>query len=180
MAAVVVLLASGVSAAPATAAADRSERARKAADRPNVVVVMADDMRADDLRFMPHVRRLVAARGLTFGNSFSPYPLCCPARASFLTGQYPHNHGVLGNEAPYGFGAFDDRATLATSLQAAGYRTGFVGKYLNDYGTVPSRVTGEPPGTTCRPGGPTGTALCSCRTPVRRRAPTTTSTRSST
>ena len=55
VAAVVVLLASGVSAAPATAAADRSERARKAADRPNVVVVMADDMRADDLRFMPHV-----------------------------------------------------------------------------------------------------------------------------
>ena len=143
VAAVVVLLASGVSAAPATAAADRSERARKAADRPNVVVVMADDMRADDLRFMPHVRRLLAARGLTYENSFSPYPLCCPARASFLTGQYAHNHGVLGNAAPYGFGGFDDSATLATSMQAAGYRTAFVGKYLNDYGLVPSRATGE-------------------------------------
>ena len=72
----------------------------EAAARPNIVVVMADDMRADDLRFMPHVRRLVADAGLTFRNSFSPYPLCCPARASFLTGQYPHNHRLLANEAP--------------------------------------------------------------------------------
>ena len=145
VAALVVLVAlvaqSGVSG-PATAAADRSERAREAAERPNIVVVMADDMRADDLRFMPHVRRLVAARGLTYENTFSPYPLCCPARASFLTGQYAHNHRVLGNAAPYGFGGFDDSATVATSLQEAGYRTAFVGKYLNDYGLVPSRVTG--------------------------------------
>ena len=142
VAALVVLVAlSGVSG-PATAAADRSERARQAAERPNIVVVMADDMRADDLRFMPHVRRLVAARGLTYENTFSPYPLCCPARASFLTGQYAHNHRVLGNAAPYGFGGFDDSATVATSLQEAGYRTAFVGKYLNDYGLVPSRVTG--------------------------------------
>ena len=138
---VVLVALSGVSG-PATAAADRSERAREAAERPNIVVVMADDMRADDLRFMPHVRRLVAARGLTYENTFSPYPLCCPARASFLTGQYAHNHRVLGNAAPYGFGGFDDSATVATSLQEAGYRTAFVGKYLNDYGLVPSRVTG--------------------------------------
>ena len=87
---------------------------------------------------------LVADTGLSFRNSFSPYPLCCPARASFLTGQYPHNHRILSNEEPWGFGAFDDRATIATSLQAAGYRTGFVGKYLNNYGAVPSAVTGEP------------------------------------
>ncbi len=113
-------------------------------EQPNIVVVMADDMRADDLRFMPQVRRLVADTGLSFRNSFSPYPLCCPARASFLTGQYPHNHRILSNEEPWGFGAFDDRATIATSLQAAGYRTGFVGKYLNNYGAVPSAVTGEP------------------------------------
>ena len=145
MATLAVLLATGVSAVsePATAAVDRSERARAAAERPNIVVVMADDMRADDLRFMPHVRRLVAARGLSYENTFSPYPLCCPARASFLTGQYAHNHRVLGNAAPYGFGGFDDSATVATSLQEAGYRTAFVGKYLNDYGLVPSRVTGE-------------------------------------
>ena len=86
---------------PSAASVERQERQQDRA-RPNVVVVMADDMRADDLRFMPHVRRLVAARGLTYANAFSPYPLCCPARASFLTGQYAHNHHVLDNEAPYG------------------------------------------------------------------------------
>jgi N-acetylglucosamine-6-sulfatase len=119
---------------------------------PNIVLVMADDMRADDLRFMPRVRQLIAARGLTFRNSFSPYPLCCPARASLLTGQYPHNHGVLHNREPWGFAAFDDRATLATSLRAAGYRTGFVGKYLNHYGLAPSLVTGAPSLTYVPPG----------------------------
>lgn len=113
------------------------------ATRPNIVVVMADDMRADDLRFMPSLRQLVTDRGLKFRNSFSPYPLCCPARASFLSGQYAHNHKVFGNNAPFGFGSFDDSRTLATALQAAGYRTGFVGKYLNDYGISRSRVTGE-------------------------------------
>jgi arylsulfatase A-like enzyme len=132
--------------APAGAVPDRLDWP-PAPTRPNIVVVMADDMRADDLRFMPHVRRLVAARGLAYENSFSPYPLCCPARASFLTGQYAHNHGVLDNAAPYGFGGFDDSATVATSLRAAGYRTAFVGKYLNDYGLEPSRVTGEPSAT---------------------------------
>ena len=121
--------------------------ATASAERPNVVVVMADDMRADDLRFMPRVRRLLVARGLTYRNSFSPYPLCCPARASFLTGQYAHNHHVLDNESPYGFGSFEDSATLATALHTSGYRTGFVGKYLNNYGVAPSLVTGKPSAT---------------------------------
>ena len=111
--------------------------------RPNIVVVMADDMRADDLRFMPSLRSQVMSRGLKFRNSFSPYPLCCPSRASFLSGQYAHNHEVLNNDAPFGFGSFDDSRTVATALKDAGYRTGFVGKYLNNYGIDRSRVTGE-------------------------------------
>ncbi|QNN52848.1 sulfatase family protein [Nocardioides mesophilus] len=114
------------------------------AKRPNVVVVMADDMRTDDLRFMPSVRRLMGRTGLTFRNSFSPDPLCCPARASFLTGDYSHNHGVLSHAAPWGFQAFDDHATLATALRGGGYRTAFVGKYLNGYGRMRSKVTGGP------------------------------------
>lgn len=113
-------------------------------DRPNVVVVMADDMRVDDLTFAPRLRRLVAERGVTFENSFSPFPLCCPARASFLTGQYAHNHRVFWHDPPYGYGAFDDSRTLATSLSGAGYRTGFVGKYLNRYGAARSKVSGGP------------------------------------
>jgi arylsulfatase A-like enzyme len=113
------------------------------ARKPNIVVVMADDMRFDDLRFAPTVRRL-ASRGVTFHNSFSPFPLCCPARASFLTGQLPHNHHIYWHNHPYGYGAFDDSRTLATSLRRSGYRTGFVGKYLNGYGSHRSLVTGGP------------------------------------
>ena len=113
-------------------------------NRPNVIVVMADDMRVDDLRFAPKIRELIGRRGLTFENSFSPFPLCCPARASLLTGQYAHNHGVFWHHRPYGYGAFDDSQTLATALKRAGYRTGFVGKYLNRYGQHRSKVSGEP------------------------------------
>jgi arylsulfatase A-like enzyme len=112
--------------------------------KPNIIVVMLDDMRSDEMRFAPNARRYVRDRGLDFRNSFSPYPLCCPARASFLLGKYAHNHRVLYHDAPYGFGALDDHLTIAGRLQRAGYRTALVGKYLNRYGEQPSRVTGGP------------------------------------
>jgi len=102
------------------------------------VVIMADDMRSDDLRWMPRTRRLLGDQGVTFANSFSPYPLCCPARASFLSGRYAHNHQVWSHEEPYGFRSFDDASTLPVWLQQAGYQTGFVGKYLNGYGLQPA------------------------------------------
>jgi arylsulfatase A-like enzyme len=110
----------------------------RASSRPNVLVITADDMRADDLRWMPRTRHLLAARGITFRNSFTTNPLCCPARASFLTGRYSHNHRVLSVVSPYGFGAFDDSTTLGTRLRRTGYRTALVGKYLNGYGTMPT------------------------------------------
>ena len=100
-------------------------------------------MRWDDLRWMPNVRRLLQRRGLTFENSFAPYPLCCPSRASFLTGEYAHNHHVYSHEDPFGFASFHDRRTIATVLQKAGYRTALVGKYLNGYGQQPVRRTGR-------------------------------------
>ncbi len=112
--------------------------------RPNVLVIETDDMRWDDLRWMPNVRRLVKRRGLSFENSFAPYPLCCPSRASFLTGRYAHNHEVYSHAEPFGFASFRDRRTLATVLQKAGYRTALVGKYLNGYGEQPLRPSGEP------------------------------------
>lgn len=137
--------------APPDRTADPARRADPAVPglpaRPNLVVVMADDMRADDLLFAPAVRRLVGEQGVRFSNAFAPYPLCCPARATFLTGQHAHRHGVLWHEPPYGYGSFDDSRTLATSVQAAGYRTAFVGKYLNRYGLDRSRVSGEPSDT---------------------------------
>lgn len=119
---------------PTPAVADR---------RHNVVVFMLDDMRWDELRYAPNVVRYVQDRGLDFRNSFSPYPLCCPARASFVTGKYAHNHGVLFHTSPYGFGALDDSRGIAWNLSKAGYDTALIGKYLNGYGNQPSKVTGR-------------------------------------
>ena len=115
-----------------------------ATPRRNVVVVETDDQTMADLASMPHVRALIADHGVTFTNSFVSLSQCCPSRATFLTGEYAHNHRVFSHMAPWGFRAFDDHATLATALHSSGYRTAFVGKYLNGYGAQRSLVTGRP------------------------------------
>lgn len=142
LAAVGLFLAGSIGVSPAHQPSEVASRT--AVKKPNVIIVLADDMRADEMRYMPNVERLIAENGVTFENSFSPDPLCCPARASLLSGQYPHNHGVLNNHSPYGFAGFDDSRTVATAMKQAGYHTGFVGKYLNGYGNDPSLVTGGP------------------------------------
>jgi len=123
--------------------------------RPNIVMIMLDDMRADDLAYMPLTQELIGDQGVTFANSLAPYPLCCPARASVLTGQYAHNHRVWSHLPPWGFTSFNDESTLATWLQDAGYATTYIGKYLNGYGTQPepgqesgTSTTYVPPGWT--------------------------------
>ena len=105
--------------------------------RPNIVLIMTDDMRADELRYMPQTRRLLGEHGLRFVNGFAPHPVCCPSRASTLTGQYTHNHKVYAVQEPWGFHSFDDQETVATALQRSGYDTLFLGKYLNGYGSQP-------------------------------------------
>lgn len=117
------------------AAARQPVAAEAATARPNVVVVMTDDQRAGELRAMRTVRTRLAAEGVSFTNAFATFPLCCPSRATLLTGQYAHNHGVMGNEWEEGGGyrAFDDRNTLPVALQAAGYETALIGKYMNEY-----------------------------------------------
>src|SRR3954452_1290428 len=83
--------------------------ASKATDgRPNILVVMTDDQAAADLAKMPNVRRLLAKQGTTFTNTVDSFPLCCPSRATFITGQYAHNHGVVGNFFPYGWYGMKD------------------------------------------------------------------------
>ena len=73
---------------------------------------------------MPNVRRLLAAQGTTFADAVDSFPLCCPARATFITGQYAHNHGVKGNFYPYGWYGMKDRGNiLPTWLQKSGYTT---------------------------------------------------------
>ncbi|WP_329519290.1 sulfatase family protein [Spirillospora sp. NBC_01491] len=107
------------------------------AKKPNIVYVLTDDLSWDLVDYMPNVKRL-QQRGLTFSNYFVADTLCCPSRATILTGKYPHNTGVLSNDPP--FGGFDvfrnkgnEQATFATALQKAGYRTALMGKYLNGY-----------------------------------------------
>jgi arylsulfatase A-like enzyme len=99
---------------------------------PNVVVIMTDDQDPGTMRAMPAVRRLIGGQGATFTRSFATTPLCCPSRATFLTGQYAHNHGVRTNKP--GYTALDASETVAVWLDRAGYRTGHVGKFLNGYG----------------------------------------------
>src|SRR5918998_773555 len=71
-------------------------------NRPNVVVIMTDDQTVESLRVMANVRRLLRAQGTTFTNAFASFPTCCPSRATFLTGQYAHNHQVMSNHPPRG------------------------------------------------------------------------------
>jgi len=103
--------------------------------QPNIVVVMTDDQTQDSVAVMDRVRAGVGERGATFSESFTHFPLCCPARVTFLTGQYSHNHGVIDNDGPEGgFQAFEDTESIAVWLEDAGYATALVGKYLNGYG----------------------------------------------
>ncbi len=109
--------------------------AAAAAAPPNFVVLMTDDQASGEMAVMPRTRRLIGRRGVSFDRFYTSYPLCCPSRTTFLTGQYSHNHGVLGNGTPIGgFEAFDQPNALNVWLQSAGYHTIQIGKFLNGYG----------------------------------------------
>jgi N-acetylglucosamine-6-sulfatase len=128
-------------------AAATPAHARGGGGRPNVVVLETDDQTASSMWAMPNVQRLLGDEGVTFDNSFVSYALCCPSRATFLTGEYAHNNGVFDNVAPFGgYYRLYGSQTLPVWLSAAGYRTIHLGKYLNRYGTKDPREV--PPGWT--------------------------------
>jgi N-acetylglucosamine-6-sulfatase len=105
-------------------------------ERPNIVFILTDDQRWDTVRgFMPIVEAELLAKGLEFENTYATNPLCCPSRATILTGLYAINHGVWDNHnGPHGgFAAMDDTSTIATWLDDAGYNTAMIGKYQNGY-----------------------------------------------
>jgi len=121
----------------------------QAVSQPNIIYIVTDDMRYDDFnaRYMPKTSSLLADRGMTFEKAFVSTAWCCPSRATTMRGQYAHNTGVWyiansydpdpgvpdgGWKGYKGNGLQDD--TVATRLDAAGYRTGLFGKYLNNYG----------------------------------------------
>lgn len=115
-------------ATPTTAVAD---------DRPNVMLVLTDDQTLESLRSMPETLARFGTPGTTFAQHIVGFPLCCPSRATLLTGRHATNHGVIGNVPPAGGAtAFDDAESLPVWLQRAGYTTGHVGKWLNGWGLV--------------------------------------------
>jgi arylsulfatase A-like enzyme len=119
--------------------------------RSNILFIVVDDMDYGMFQHMPKLRRLVTQAGMEFRNHFINLTLCCPSRATILRGQFGHNTGILDNVAPYGgFGKFflegQENSTLATWLQASGYRTAMMGKYLNNYPSEESGPNYIPPG----------------------------------
>jgi N-acetylglucosamine-6-sulfatase len=118
--------------------ANRPRVQEDASAKPNIVFIMTDDMPQRLWSNMPTLRSRVAAEGTRFSNAYVTQSLCCPSRATVLTGKYPHNHGITGNYPPDGGEAKfrssgQDRDTIATRMRAAGYRTALIGKYMNGY-----------------------------------------------
>jgi N-acetylglucosamine-6-sulfatase len=117
-----------------------------AGKRPNIVFILTDDLAMNLVQYMPHVLKM-QQEGVTFSNYFVTDSLCCPSRSSIFTGRFPHDTGIFRNTgSDGGFMAFHSRhheqATFAAALQAAGYRTAMLGKYLNGY--QPTKNPPEP------------------------------------
>ena len=104
-----------------------------AQDRPNILLVVVDDLRFDDFAAAghpfartPHIDRL-AREGAQFRNMFAVTPLCSPSRANIVTGLYTRRHGILDNTERSA--RSHELQSFARVLQADGYRTGFIGKW---------------------------------------------------
>jgi arylsulfatase A-like enzyme len=117
-----------------TAAATQPTRSSEAPLRPNILLVLTDDQRFDELDHMATLQTELLDKGIRFDDGIVSDPLCCPSRASILTGTYSHTNGVYTNvNQTGGFKHFSDATTIATTLHGAGYHTGIIGKYLNGY-----------------------------------------------
>jgi len=118
---------------------------------PNIIFILSDDEDVGIHAFLPKTKALLHDQGTTLTNFFVTYSLCCPSRASILRGQYPHNTLVEANGGPGGgylrFKTLGrEQETIGTWLQQAGYRTVFIGKYMNGYDI--STAGPPPPGWT--------------------------------
>jgi N-acetylglucosamine-6-sulfatase len=127
----------------------RAERvpARQAEKLPNVIFIYTDDQEPSSFRprYMPRTWRLLAEGGTNFSDFVVATPLCCPSRASYMTGQYPHNNGVFANRR--GYSQLESRAnTLPIWMKLGGYRTAWVGKFLQGYPQAVEDPLQAPPG----------------------------------
>jgi N-acetylglucosamine-6-sulfatase len=114
------------------------EEAESSSDRPNIIFVLADDLDYASAQKMPQIGSFLAEEGLSFEEAFVSHPVCCPSRATILTGLYDHNHNVISNNRPSGgFEKFvsegHEENSIAVGMHESGYRTAFLGKYLNGY-----------------------------------------------
>jgi len=108
--------------------------AKRAQPRPNIVLITSDDQPLSTFQrdYMPRTFRRLVDPGTSFTDAVVNVPLCCPSRATLLTGQYPHNHGVLSNSPGYG-ALRGPRNVLPVWLRQSGYRTAHFGKWLHGY-----------------------------------------------
>lgn len=113
--------------------------ARGASGQKNVVFILTDDMTTSELSAMPNVQSLIAAQGTTFNEAYVSFPLCCPSRATLMSGEYMHNHGVHGNLSPNGsWTRFipHESSAIPVRLHDDGYYNVHIGKYMNGYPTT--------------------------------------------
>ena len=101
------------------------------ATKPNVIVIVTDDQR-EGLQVMRKTKAAFETAGTYYPNAFVTTPLCCPARASIMTGNYVHNHGVMSNGED-DWRDFDHADSIQAALQGAGYKTALFGKFLNHW-----------------------------------------------
>jgi N-acetylglucosamine-6-sulfatase len=123
---------------PLTGRAAVAATPRPTRRRANILFVLTDDLDLAEMRYLPHVRQLLAQSGTTFDQYLVSNSLCCPSRTTTLRGQYAHNTGVWSNGGDNG--GFErahlngvEQDTIATRLHHAGYTTELAGKYLNGY-----------------------------------------------
>src|SRR5687768_8542263 len=91
------------------------------ADAPNILIVLTDDQRLGTVTPLPAIRRWFRGGGVEYPNAVAVTPVCCPSRATIMSGRYSHNHGVLDNQSAE---RFDEDTSLQRLLHDGGYRTG--------------------------------------------------------
>jgi N-acetylglucosamine-6-sulfatase len=125
-----------------------TREARGATTQMNVVFILTDDMPTSEISAMPNVQSLIAAHGTTFNEAYISFPLCCPSRATMMSGLYMHNHGVRGNFPPNGswlrFRPLEAN-DVAVQMHNQGYYNVHIGKYMNFYATQNNELP-VPPG----------------------------------
>jgi N-acetylglucosamine-6-sulfatase len=135
----VAMTSSGLAAFSPTANDLQGNSVQTMADtRPNIVLILADDLDKKSVSRLPTLKSLLVDRGTTFSNAFVTNSLCCPSRATILRGQYSHNHQIFTNVRDTGgldqfIALGHENSTIATWLRSGGYRTVLIGKYFNNY-----------------------------------------------